>query len=144
MSDTEREPDQEPAPTAFERELARQLRESAEGLDAATRSRLNRARQQALAALDGDGARAGWFGAGWQPAAGAAAVAVLAIGAGASWLAQRPGAAPTADASLAATDAAVELELLLAEDNLELIEGLDFYLWVASDPVSGTDPQLPG
>lgn len=38
---------------------------------------------------------------------------------------------------LAATDAAEDLELLLADESLEMLEELDFYLWLDVEPDAG-------
>lgn len=112
-------------------EAARQmLRQGAEDIDAATASRLNRARQAALAGL-GD-RRSAWLG-GWQPALGAAAVAGLAL---ALWLGREPAPLP------AKVDAALALEVLLADENLEMIEDLEFYDWLQAD--GGQEQPDPG
>lgn len=109
-----------------EREAARLLRERAEQLDAATLSRLNRARQVALAGLDARPSRAVW---GWSSAAGVAAVAALAV---ALWAGRAPSPVPHAPGAAATTDAATDLELILAEEQLELIEDLEFYEWLGT------------
>lgn len=38
---------------------------------------------------------------------------------------------------LVATDAAEDMELLLADESLEMIEDLDFYLWLDVEPDAG-------
>ncbi len=123
----------------FEQEAQRSLRERADSLDAATRSRLNRARQEALAELDRAGSRPAWLGSGWQPALGVAAVAVLAV---ALWAGR--GGPPGELALPASDDPALELELLLADENLDLIDEFEFYDWVESQPVMQDAPERPG
>ena len=95
------------------------LQQSADGLDAATLSRLNRARQAALA--QPRRATQLW----WGVAAASAVALVLALG-----LARRdlppvspPLAAPVAD--IGAIDA-----LASDEDNAEMVDDLDFYAWL--------------
>lgn len=119
----------------FEREARRLLRRQAEEIDGATASRLNRARQAALAEFDRR--RAPAWGRGWRPALAAAAVAALAL---AVWVGREPalgpGPAPLPAASGAST--ATDLELILADESLEMIEELEFYDWLESE--AGGDP----
>jgi hypothetical protein len=112
----------------FERGAAELLREGAADVDAATASRLNRARQRALAELGRPPLLSVWRR--WQPAfvAGAAALALALL------VVPRPTATPAASA-----EAAADLELMLAEDNLELIEELEFYEWLET----GLDAEAP-
>jgi hypothetical protein len=94
---------------------------SADNLDAATLSRLNRARQAALAQRPGRW-RPWTLGAGL---AGAAA-AVLAIGIGLHGRIDAPAAVPL-DAS--------DIDVLASDDDtLDLSENLDFYAWLQSQP----------
>lgn len=125
--------------TRFEQDAQRALREQADALDAATRSRLSRARQEALAEFDRASARPAWLGSGWQPALGAAAVAVLAV---ALWTGR--GGPPVEPALPATDDPALALELLLADDSLELIDELEFYDWVESQPAMRDKPERSG
>ena len=97
--------------------------ESVEGLDAETRSRLNRGRHEALAHLR-PGARYGqWlqWNHGALPAAGVAAAAVVAV---LIWTGRPPvdGLTPPAVAS--------DFEILLAEDSFEMLQELEFYSWI--------------
>ena len=87
--------------------------------DGATRSRLNQARNRAMAELDAP--RPGWAGA-WLPA-GAATAAGLVL------LVLMLGRLPDSDTALAPT-VATDLEILLETDDLELIEELEFYAWL--------------
>lgn len=101
----------------------------AQALDAATLSRLNRARQSAL-----DSAlrpRTRWW-SGWAIAMPAAAMALMAI-----WLVPNVEApAPTGDAALAEVEAlliepaAVDSEWLASDAPSELIEDWEFYAWL--------------
>jgi len=93
------------------------LDESAHGLDAATVSRLNRARQSALAPRRSQ--RRGWMIGG--SFAAAAIALVLALGLGHRPL---PGA-------LSPTDGAQDdLDALVDDDSPDLYENLDFYAWL--------------
>ncbi len=113
----------------LERALAL-LDQSTENLDAATLSRLNRARQQALARRRARHPL--WLGLG---AVGAAAALVLGLG-----LARHAGgplsALPAQNPASAAADVAAD-GLLADEDNAELVEDLDFYAWLATQPGGG-------
>lgn len=89
--------------------------ESVDGLDAATRSQLNRRRHEALEqAVGGDA----WRWNRWVPVAGVAAAAVLAVfvinG-------NRPDVTPMP------TNGVVDIEILLEGDELEMFEELEFY-----------------
>jgi len=127
------EHDNEPM-NAFERRSKELFDESAAALDAATRSRLTRARHRALEEL------APATGRGWRsallPAGAVAAAAVLA------WLVvwQMP---PATEAGLQATSVD-DLEILLAEEDLEMLdEEIDFYGWLEEQPeLSGADDSV--
>lgn len=99
-------------------EKARQLfGESVDGLDGATRSKLNRGRQAALAELQTGGRR--WTQ--WAPAGGVAVAAVAAL---IVWT-----GSPEID-ELATPEVASDMEILLTEDSLEMLEDLEFYSWI--------------
>jgi hypothetical protein len=106
----------------------RMLRQGAEGLDAATQSRLNRARQAALAEFDRGRAAMPWFPARWHTGVAFAAVAAIALGIG---VAARGPLWPPASAARSADVA--EVDLLLADENLEMLDDLDFYDWLGPD-----------
>jgi hypothetical protein len=98
--------------------------ESVAGLDAATRSKLTRARHQALEQLAAAKSR-GWR---WSlvPAGGVAVAAVMA------WLLvwQPPPAEPGLQ-----TAALGDLEILLGEEDLEMLDQeLEFYGWLEEQP----------
>ncbi|WKZ12667.1 MAG: hypothetical protein QY320_01365 [Gammaproteobacteria bacterium] len=136
----------EQADERLARDAAQLLRQSADELDAATASRLNRARQRALAEVDRRHPRPAWQ-AGWRPALGAAAVALLVV---VLW--PEPGTGPGAPGSNpapvleAAAGDATDLDLLLAEDNLDMLAELEFYDWLAAGDgmPEGLDPGLTG
>lgn len=88
--------------------------ESVDSLDAATLSRLNRGRQAALAAA-GRRPAVGW---GWLPAAGAVATVAIAV-----MLRNGVGDVP-------AEAAVSDFEILMAGEDLEMLEDLDFYRWL--------------
>ena len=104
-------------------EIARRARDlfdqSVEELDAATLSRLNRARHEAL-----DETGVGRPGVRWLPwmpvgaAAAAAALAVLIVNGGG------PDIVPVE------TDRAADLEIILEGEEFEMLEELEFYSWI--------------
>jgi hypothetical protein len=100
--------------------IARQTKElfdeSVRGLDAETLSRLNRSRQKALAELKPGGGELRWLR--WSPAVAAAVVAAAVV-----WRA--------GDLEQLPPDAASDFEMLLAGEELELLEDLEFYRWLA-------------
>jgi hypothetical protein len=112
---------------AFARRIGARLRRSADELDAATLSRLNRARQRALAQVANDSAA----GRGWWLPVGATAAAVIAVG---LWRMTGPDDIPASAATdfapVVAEDAA-DFELLLEEGALEMLEDLEFFAWLA-------------
>jgi len=115
-------------PTDDERWLERAkalLDDSADNLDAATLSRLNHARQAALATRRKRPSRWAWSAA---LAGAAAAVFAMAIG-----LHQRvaPSGAPAASLQPA------DIDVLSSDDDLDLAENLDFYAWLEKQPAGG-------
>ena len=116
-----------------EKELTAQAKalfdDSVERLDAATLSRLNRGRQQALKEIREPGSGGEW--ARWVPAGGLAAAAVVAVvvwqGAPVEHVAPEAGAV-------------TDFEILLSEDSLDMLEDLEFYSWMdAANLDSGGD-----
>ena len=110
----------------FERRTRELFDEEVAGLDAATRSKLNQARQRALAELD-------------RPAFSLvrvplpqAAVAAIAVAAVSSFLFLRGGVSPVEPAVDFAS--ASDIEILLAEDDMEFLEELEFYAWLEEQP----------
>jgi hypothetical protein len=121
-----------------ERKLAEQASEkliaSVDQLDAATLSRLNQARQRALEELPGSHR---YLPLRWliptASLAGAALVAMLLLQPSAPL-----GVDPTAIGSMTIAadilnDQSVDFELIMAEDNLEMIEDLEFFAWLTAE-----------
>jgi hypothetical protein len=104
-------------------DLARQSKElfddSVEQLDAATLSRLNRGRQEALAELERSSPVGQW--ARWVPATGVAAAAVVAVVVWQGVQVEDP---------LPSTGPVTDFEILIGEDSLEMLEDLEFYSWI--------------
>ncbi len=100
--------------------------DSVDGLDGATRSRLNRGRQAALSEVAIGPRRVSQ----WVPAGGvaAAAIALMVVWNGAEQvdIPQAP-------------EVATDMEILLNEDSLEMIEDLEFYSWIDLDAEVGSD-----
>lgn len=110
----------------FEQRAQEIFAASTERLDAATRSRLTQARYAALQAAR---ARAHWANWKWGLPAGLAAV--LALSVLTNWR--------TADPPV--PNALDDLSIVAASDNLELLEDVDFYAWLAerdAAPVDGS------
>ena len=107
---------------------ARQLLDdSAAGIDAATLSKLNRARQ---AALQGRGARASrpWF----LPAGLAGACAVL-LAVAVVWMHHSPASNVLfGDAQGNGSMSDNDLEMVASDDGIEFYQDLDFYAWLDS------------
>lgn len=96
--------------------------QSVDELDAATLSRLNRGRQAALAAARQPVRQ--WLR--WVPATGVAAAALLVL-----LTQQGPG-----DVEVIAAPA-VDLEILLSEESIEMLEELEFYSWLDTETLAG-------
>ncbi|MBT8097965.1 MAG: hypothetical protein HKP32_09495 [Woeseia sp.] len=101
---------------------ARLFDESVAGLDGQTRSRLNQARQRALAATEGRRV----IMSKWLPLGAAAAVATIAI---AMWDGRQQSDALSAPDFTAPT-MATDFEILLDEEDFEMLEDLEFYSWL--------------
>jgi hypothetical protein len=96
--------------------------ESVQEIDGRAQSQLNRGRQKALAELQPrSGVRAL---TGWAPATGVAAAAVIVA---VMWNGNRP------PGDMVPTSTATDFEILLNEDNLEMLEELEFYSWLDLD-----------
>ncbi len=120
----------------FAQAAGKRLRAGADELDAATRSRLNQARQAALASMPAASAGRRPFGApGWLAAA---TLGVVAFGV---WqVVESPDTLPPAGPALPGVAAAPDLELLLGEEDLEMLEDLEFFAWMAAES-AGTGQQ---
>ena len=110
---------------AFVRQLKSVLDAGNAHLDGHVRSRLTRARH---AALEQARPAPAFWARQWAPAAGVAAAAVLAV---LLW----PGArqSSTIDAQVVDEAGPNDLEIVFAEENLDLLEDLDFYEWVDAE-----------
>ena len=102
------------------------LDESTDALDAATLSRLNRARQAALAQRR-PRLSVWMMGSGLV---GAALALVLAFGLG-----QHPALSPMS--APVAIEQVVDADALASDDNLDLYENLDFYAWLDAQQQDG-------
>jgi hypothetical protein len=122
--------------TQFERNARAILEESARRIDARTRSRLNQARQAALAAA-GTRRRSWWASFTLMPAAGAVAAALLV----AVVLWHREPAATTPVALDGQHPAVEDMELLTDKDSIDLMEEWDgsFYEWAAAQSDGGAE-----
>jgi len=97
--------------------------DSVDSLDAATLSRLNQSRQRALAELERSNPAKHWLR--WAPATGIAATVLLAV-----MVMRGPEGVDAPEGPVTASD----FEMLLGEDSLDMLEELEFYLWLeASD-----------
>lgn len=107
-----------------EEQLASQAKslfdDSVERLDAATLSELNQRRQAALARVGGAEPAQAWLR--WMPASGLAAAAVVAV-----MMMQGPG---VTDIPAMPDTAATDFEILLGDEQLEMIEELEFFSWI--------------
>jgi hypothetical protein len=129
-------PERGPAPRWAE-SVRRELDEHAESLDAATRSRLNRARQSAL--MEAARPRWSWFARPlrvWLPAGAAAALALAAVLQPTMF--ERGGKSPEIGAGAIPAGPTEELELMQQPESLELYEDQEFYAWLdESEPSPG-------
>ena len=121
MSQTDSKPD-------FESRLRERLRGDSAALDARTRSRLNQARQAAVAELNKPGGSPFLRPGGWMTAGGAVAAAVTV-----ALLLRQGGLSPDIPGYAPAED----IEIILSEGDLELYEELEFYAWVELQPEVG-------
>jgi len=104
---------------------------SVEGLDAETRSRLNRARQAAVAEAE-RAVRSPWRT--WWPAAAAASVALLAV---VLWRMPIEGTSPTARAPAPPAEV---VEMLAVGDGFDVTSedgDPEFYTWLAAQGLPG-------
>lgn len=124
---------------AFEARTKADFDAGVEGLDAATRARLARARNRALVEVERRSFIPAWV---LEHARAAAAVAIVAVIAG--WLLVR--VESSSQPGLQTMTEVTDLELLLEPDELEMFEDLEFYAWLdeqseaqapAADPDDG-------
>ena len=107
--------------------IKRELDASARDLDAATLSRLNRARQQALAVSTRPQARS-WP---WLAMAAAASIALAVF-----LLPQSP-STRLPEPPLTLATSAEDFELLTDDDQFALYSDMDFYAWLESQDMDG-------
>ena len=106
------------------------LEDSAQNLDAATASRLNRARQGALAAARPRRMRPSWF----VPAGLASACALLLAVAVAWHVPGVPTAFPDSQANAVGDS---DMDLVSSDDGIEFYQDLDFYAWLDAQSQDG-------
>jgi len=111
---------------AFEERSRELLREQTEGLDAHTRSRLNRARQAALAAASGE-SRSGsrWL----LPVGSAAALALVAVSSVQVMRSHRE-AQVVPNVAMTTTNTADDVEILASNEELDMLQNVEFYAWL--------------
>jgi hypothetical protein len=106
-------------PDPFEERSRELFDNSVERLDAQTRSRLNQARQRALAEIGKGSARRYWLG---LPIGGLAVAALMAL------ILIRPGEPPGSDSASVMLD---DFDIVADADNFELVQDVEFYSWLA-------------
>jgi hypothetical protein len=99
------------------------LDQSAQGLDAATLSRLNRARHAALAVNRPRTSRP------WFLPAGLASACVILLAA-VAWRAYAPAGLPALPLSPATSNNGGDVDLVSSDDSLEMYQDLEFYAWL--------------
>ena len=122
MNEHEESRDLDEADERFIAQAKAHFEESVRDLDGATQSRLNQARQTALAEIATGTGFGRWNQ--WVPVAGVAAAAVFAV---VLWR----GDPPTNEIVPPAT--ASDFELLLNQDDFEMLEDFEFYSWIEID-----------
>lgn len=101
--------------------------DSVESLDAATLSRLNKGRHDALAELHNTKTARQWLR--WMPATGVAAAALVTV-----MLMRGPAGVDLSPAPVTASD----FEILMEDENLEMLEDLEFYSWIDTSDLAGS------
>lgn len=118
--------DRDRTETSIEERTRAAFDASVANLDGRTRSRLNQARQQAVA-IAANPARQKWMRA-LLPATGLAAAALLAV-----TLQFNPASNNSRSSQTLAFE---DLEIVSDSDNLDLMQDLDFYAWMPQGDVS--------
>lgn len=111
----------DPTPDPLEQRSRELFEGSVNRLDARTRSRLNQARQQALNELKKRATRRYWLTA---PVGGLAAAVLIAV----LFMTSRETAAPTHESAALPLD---DFDIVADSDNLELLQDVEFYSWLA-------------
>jgi hypothetical protein len=99
------------------------LKQANDDLDAATLSRLNQARQTALAGLESPHTVSG---SRWLPAGAVAASVLVAT---VLWLGREPGTTDTNQVAEQFED----LDILLSDEDFELYDELEFFSWLGGE-----------
>jgi hypothetical protein len=102
--------------------------ESVEQLDAHTRSKLTQARHAALGELSRARPWQRWQI--WAPAGGLVAAAIVAVAIGFG---------PGGDASRQAAVPLEDLDIVADAENLDLLQEVEFYSWLADEPAASGD-----
>jgi hypothetical protein len=113
---------------AFEAQTKRAFDESVAALDGSTRAKLAAARREALERASAPGIAAvvdRWLNPAWLDARTLVPAGVAASALVAAWVAWQP--AVETGVRTASLD---DLEILLGEEDLEMIEDLEFYVWL--------------
>ena len=110
-----------PNPDPLEQRSRELFEDSVGRLDARTRCRLNRARQQALNELKRGTTRRYWLAA---PLGGLAAAALLAV----LLISGRQTAPPAPESAALPLD---DFDIVADADNFELLQDVEFYSWLA-------------
>jgi hypothetical protein len=125
-------------PTVLEERTRALFDESVEQLDGRTRSKLTQARHVAVEELRQQRAQP-WrrtLSQAWLPLSGAAAAAVLAV-----WMTMSPIGQDTLNNGIARDVPLDDLELVAGQANIELLEDVEFYAWIAQQsPGAGGYP----
>jgi Protein of unknown function (DUF3619) len=106
-------------------------------LDARTRSRLNRARQAALAAARGEARGRVWNSRWLLPVGSAAALALVTVSTVQFMRDSKQGTSAVAPVVVAS--AVDDIEILTSSDELDMLQNVDFYAWLDTqqDDLSG-------
>ncbi len=110
--------------------------DSVDSIDAATQSRLNRARQKALAKSRRSGLGIPMQ---WLPAAGLATAVALAV---VMWNGAGDSAIDAEMLQPIATAQVGDFEILMNDDSLDMLQDLEFYSWVEIDEASDIESDV--
>ncbi len=116
----------EPAEICLDK-IKKELDDSLERLEGPTLLRLREARLRAVAEAEKRSERR-WFFPGWVTAGGVAAIAVIALAFSIWFTPARPGLP---------INRPEDLEIITAQEHLELYQDLDFYEWLADSGNEG-------
>jgi hypothetical protein len=108
----------EPGESELERKARALFEDSVERLDAHTRSKLTQARNRALDEVSKGGVRRRWI---WAPAGGLALAAIVAV------VLSTGGPRSSAESGATALE---DLDIVADSENLEMLEDVEFYMWL--------------